>query len=281
MQALHRQRSDGVEVRRDAFKIGGQQQFDPASQRIVSRFERIQPLLRQLQHQRRFVDLYPLDAAFCQFRQHLLVHRQDVIQQAQAVKLFAFDFTQPQVGDRAEQHRFDFVAQRQRFVHFIQKLGPGQFELLAFHELRHHVVIVGVEPFGHFRCCSGLTGRCAATAQAEQGVDIYRSIVVLMTSRHVAEQQAGGQNMVVPGEIAHRQQIHARLFLLIPVASAQFTPHRQQFFTGGVARPVAFLCFFQLATQANARETEGVVNNCHVAASYGICYLAIQMFTHP
>jgi hypothetical protein len=36
------------------------------------------------------------------------------------------------------------------YQHFIQQLGPGQFELLALHELRHHVVIVGVEPLGHF-----------------------------------------------------------------------------------------------------------------------------------
>jgi hypothetical protein len=34
---------------------------------------------------------------------------------------------------------------------------------------------------------------------------IDRAVFVLMTSRHVAKQQAGGQNMVVPGEIAHRQ----------------------------------------------------------------------------
>ena len=37
----------------------------------------------------------------------------------------------------------------------------------------------------------------------------------------------------------------------------------QQFFTGGVPRPVAFLRFFQLATQANARETESVIADCH------------------
>ena len=69
--------------------------------------------------------------------------------------------------------------------------------------------------------------------------------------------------MVVPGEIAHRQQVNAGLLLLIPVASAQFAANSQQFFAAGIARPVALLRFFQLATQANARETEGVINNCH------------------
>ncbi|MNL46671.1 hypothetical protein D3C87_1694070 [compost metagenome] len=79
MQTLHWQRGDGVEIRRDAFKIGGQQQFGLARQRVVSRFKRIQPRLRQLEHQRRLIDLYPLNAAFCQFSQHLLVYRQNVV----------------------------------------------------------------------------------------------------------------------------------------------------------------------------------------------------------
>jgi hypothetical protein len=65
--------------------------------------------------------------------------------------------------------------------------------------------------------------------------------------------------MVVPGEIAHRQQVNARLLLLLPVTGAQLAAYRQQFFAGGIARPVALLRFFQLATQANARETEGVI----------------------
>ena len=125
-------------------------------------------------------------------------------------------------------------------------------------------MIIGVKPLGHFRRCRGFTRWRTTTADAEQGIDIYRSIFVLMTSRHVAQQQAGRQNMVVPGEITHRQQVNARLLLLIPVTGAQLAPHGQQFFTGSVPRPVAFLRFFQLATQANARETESVIADCHV-----------------
>ena len=159
------------------------------------------------------------------------------------------------------------MAQRQRFVYFIQQLGPAQFELLALHELRHHIVIVGVKPFGHFRSGGRFASRRAAAANAEQGIDVDGSVFVLMTSRHVAKQQAGSQNMVVPGEIPHRQQINARLFLLLPVTGAQLTAYRQQFLASGVARPVALLRFFQLAAQANARKTEGVVNNCHFCSS--------------
>ena len=279
VQTLNRQRGNGVEVRRYALEIGGQQQLHLARERVIRRFEGIQPRLRQLKHQRRFIDLHPLNTALTQLNQHLLINRQNIVQQAEAVELLAFHFAQPQVGDRPQQHGFHLVTQRQRFVHFIQKLGPGQFELLALNELRHHIVIVSVKPLGHFRRCRWLTRWRAATADAEQGIDIHRSIVVLMTSRHVAKQQAGGQNMVVPGEIAHRQQIYARLFLLIPVTRAQLAPHRQQFFAGGVTRPVAFLRFFQLATQANARETESVSADCHGIPLVEIRYLDVQMFT--
>ncbi|MOA33938.1 hypothetical protein D3C78_1552780 [compost metagenome] len=136
-------------------------------QRFVSRLERIQPFLRQFQHQRRLVNLYPLHAALRQFSQHLLVNRQDVFQQRQTVKRFAFHFTQPQIGHRPQQHRLDFVAQSQRFVHFFQQLGPPQFELLAFVEFRHHVVVVGVKPFGHFCRRCRFSGWCATTADAK------------------------------------------------------------------------------------------------------------------
>ncbi len=167
VQPLHRQRGNGIQVWRYAFEVGGQQQLHLTSQRVISRFEGVQPNLRQLQHQSRFINLHPLNTAFRQLSQHLLVNRQNIVQQAQAVKLFALHFPQPQVSYRSQQHRFHLVTERQRFIHFIQQLGPGQFELLTFGELWHHVVIVGVKPFGHFCRRRGLSGWCAATANAE------------------------------------------------------------------------------------------------------------------
>ena len=204
MQALYWQCGDGVEVIGNAFKVGSQQQLKLTAKGRVSRFEGVQPRLRQLEHQRRFINLHPLNAAFCQFSQHLLVNRQNIVQQAQAVERLAFYLTEPQVSDRPQQNRFHLVAQRQRFVHLIQQLGPAQFEPLALHKFRHYVVVVSVKPFGHFRRRGRFAGRRAAAAYAKKGIDIKGAVFVLMTSRHVAKPQAGGQNMVVPGEIAHR-----------------------------------------------------------------------------
>ena len=45
MQTLNRQRSNRVEIWRYAFKIGGQQQFHLALERVVSGFVCVQPRL--------------------------------------------------------------------------------------------------------------------------------------------------------------------------------------------------------------------------------------------
>ena len=92
VQALHWQFGDGAEVRRHTFKVGGKQQLYLPGQCIVSRFEGIEPRLRQFEHQRRFVDLHPLNTAFAQLNQHLFVDRQDILQQAQTLERLAFDF---------------------------------------------------------------------------------------------------------------------------------------------------------------------------------------------
>ncbi len=120
VQTLYRQRGNSIEVRRHVVEIGGQQELHLSCQRLIGGLEGVQPRLRQLQHQRGLVDLYPLDAAFCQLGQHLLVDRQNIIQQAEAVKRFAFYLTQPQVRYRPQQDGFDPVTQRQRLVHFVQ-----------------------------------------------------------------------------------------------------------------------------------------------------------------
>ena len=184
------------------------------------------------------------------------VNRQNIVQQAQAVERLAFNLTEPQEVTGPSRTGFA-QTQRQCFIHFIQQLGPGQFEPLALYEFRHHVVVVGIKTIWSFRRRRRFAGRRAATANAEQGIDINGAVFVLMTSRHVTKQQAGGQNMVVPGEIAYRQQVNAGLLLLSPVTSAQLAADSQQFFAAGIARPVAFLRFLQLATQANARGNRG------------------------
>ena len=88
-----------------------------------------------------------------------------------------------------------------------------------------------------------------------------------MTCRHIAQQQAGGQHMFIPGEIADRQQIDARLFLLLPVSRTQLAARLQQGLLRAVARPVTLQCFFQFTAQANSGKAEGMVEDSHVLFS--------------
>ncbi len=227
MQPLHRQRTNHINVLADAVKIGGQQQFAVTLQCVIRRLEGFAPRLRQLQCQSGFINLYPFDAALCQFRQHLLIDRQNLPQQRQTFKRLTLHFPQPQIRHRPQQHWLDVVSQRQCLIHLVQQLGPGQFKRLTLGKFRHHVVIVGVKPFGHFCRRRRLTGRRTTASQAEQGVEVHCACFVLMTHGHVAQHQAGGQHMVIPGKIADRQQIDTRLFLLLPVSRTQLTARRQ------------------------------------------------------
>ena len=69
--------------------------------------------------------------------------------------------------------------------------------------------------------------------------------------------------MIVPGEIANRYIVDARLFLLFPMARAQLAAYRQQLLLSAVACPVAFLSFFQLTAQANTGKAKRMVQNGH------------------
>ncbi len=198
-----------------------------ALQSVIRQLKGVAPGLRQLQRQGGFINLYPFDAALCQFRQHLLIDRQNRRQQRQTFKGFTFDFTQPQIRHRPEQHRLNVMAQRQRLINLVQQLSPAQFKCLALSKFRHDVVIVGVKPFGHFCRRRGFAGRRTPAPHAKQRIQINGALCVLMTCRHIAQQQAGGQHMIIPGEIADRQQIDARLFLLLPVSRPQLAARRQ------------------------------------------------------
>ncbi len=78
------------------------------------------------------------------------------------------------------------------------------------------------------------------------------------TLRDHAEGQRVGQHLVIPGEVADRQQIDARILLQLPVSGAQITADLVQGSLIEIAFPEGFEGFFQFAVGANARETKGV-----------------------
>ncbi|MNH10388.1 hypothetical protein D3C79_698660 [compost metagenome] len=135
-------------------------------------------------------------------------------------------------------------------------MAPAQLEALVAAELGHQVVIVGVEPLGHLGGGGSRAGRRTATGHPEQGVEI--GVAVAVTGRHGVHQQAGAEHLIVPGEVAHRQQVDPGGALRLPVALTQALAHGDQLGLGGLATPVGFEGKFQLALGADTGETEGV-----------------------
>ncbi|MNV09758.1 hypothetical protein D3C71_1002620 [compost metagenome] len=260
VQAVHRQVGGQAQVLFQATEVSGDQLLQRvALDQVVGAFEGVFPVLRQIEHQDRLVDLHPLDALCRQALEDLAVQRQKAIQQLQLVEFGALGLAQPQVSQRADDHRLDVVPQCAGFLDFFEQLVPAELELLIGAELRDKVVIVGVEPLGHFLGMRAAAAAVAHTARhAEQGLQAGLAIVRAETLRDHTEHQRVGQDLVVPGEVADRQQLDTGLFLQVPVGLAQVAAHGAQ--TGFVefALPERLLSLFQFAVATNARKTKGM-----------------------
>ncbi len=83
-----------------------------------------------------------------------------------------------------------------------------------------------------------------------------------VAGRHRIYQQAGAEHLIVPGKVAHRQQIDPGAVLGLPVALTQRLAHGNEFGLSGLATPVGFEGKFQLALGADTGEAQGVCS-CH------------------
>ncbi|MNX92506.1 hypothetical protein D3C86_1246530 [compost metagenome] len=260
VQAVHRQVGGQAQVLFQATEVSGDQLLQRVTlNQVVGTFKGVFPFLWQVENQDRFVDLHPLDALCRQALEDLAVQRQKAIQQLQLVEFGALGLAQPQVSQRADDHRLDVVPQCAGFFNFFEQLVPTELELLIGAEFRDEVVIVGVEPLGHFLGVCAAAAAVAHTARhAEQGLQAGLAIVRAETLRDHTEHQRVGQDLVVPGEVADRQQLDTGLFLQVPVGLAQVAAHGAQ--TGFVefALPERLLSLFQFAVATNARKTKGM-----------------------
>lgn len=137
-----------------------------------------------------------------------------------------------------------------------EELLPAQLELLVGAEFRHQVVVVGVEPLGHFLGVGTAAAAVAdATRHAEQGLQRGWAMLRTETPGNHAEHQGMGQNLVVPGEIAYGQQVDTGVFLQLPVSLAQITAHGAQAGFVEFALPERLLRFLQFTVAANARKS--------------------------
>ncbi|MNP01102.1 hypothetical protein D3C76_929050 [compost metagenome] len=153
------------------------------------------------------------------------------------------------------------------FLDFVEQLFPAQLELLVCAEFRDQVVVVGVEPLGQFlgvlrlAVLAAATAHGGATGHGEQGVQGRQAAFVPGAVEALGDHtecQGMGQYLVVPGEVADRQQVDAGVFLQLPVSSAQLATDATQRLLVEVALPVGFEGFFQFAVGTDAGKTKGV-----------------------
>ncbi len=168
---------------------------------------------------------------------------------------------QPQVGHRPDQHRTRGQVLRQRLVDFIGIPGRTAVEGRFGIEFRHQVVVVRIEPLGHFH------GRLAGIAARQFVVlrERQRGRVEAEAPRQGAQQRRGAEHLVIPGEVAGGHGGQAGVGLQLPVAAAQRGAGLAQRGFGGLAAPERFLRELQFTARADARKAEDV-GACHVRA---------------
>ena len=228
---------------------------------MIGRFHRLAPVFVQRGNEAGFVDLYPFRASLRQFVQELFVHRQQALQQGEAVAV-VLALAEPEVGNRADDDRLDaFHAERLCFFNLVEQALRVELEAGVGVKFRDDVVVVAVEPFGHFasgNACA-LVNRATAARGAEEGVQLVAAAFI-SAFRQVAEGNAHIQHVVVQGEIADRDEV--KTGLVLPMARAQRFSDVLQFGGAGLAFPVGFLRKFQFTFRADTRKAE-VVDDSH------------------
>ena len=156
MEAGDRQRQRRIEIVAEAAEIGRQHDLQlrqRVSEGRVGLAKRVPSRIVEIEHEAGLVDLHPFGAVRAEApTQHIDIDRQQSRQQRQRIEPRVLALAELQIGDRAEQHRPRLIAERFRLAILIDRLQRGQLESLPVHKLRHHVVVIGVEPFGHLLC---------------------------------------------------------------------------------------------------------------------------------
>src|SRR5882724_13702639 len=115
----------------------------------ISLLKRAPPRIVEVEHQARLVELNPVGASGSKPAQHIDVNRQQTFEQRECIKVSVPTLRKPEIADRPKQHRTRLIAEGLRLQVFINWLERRKHKTLLPTELRHYVVIVGIEPLGH------------------------------------------------------------------------------------------------------------------------------------
>ncbi len=274
VQAGHRQRQRQIEIVAEPAEIGRQHDLE-LRQRMrehgVSASERVARRLAEIEREARFVELNPFGAVRREQAQHVDVVGKQFAQQRERIEQRVLALAEQQKGHRPEQYRAGLIAERLGLAVFIDWLERREREALPLGELGHHVVIVCVEPLGHFlrRRAVAVMGvlvmgmimmgaivivGLALRAARQREVGFQRDLAALpaIAVGNGAEHDAGVEHVVVKREIVGRNDADAERLLARPIGDAQRRGGFAQARFVGLARPIVFEGDLEFAARADA-----------------------------
>ena len=212
--------------------------------------------------QARLIQLNPLNTALSQLLQHLSVRCNELIQTVDGCEVFSgtlLSLSAQQQGQRANNLRANLHASLLSDLELLVNSLKVQLNLGAGTNLRHQVVVVGVEPLGHLQRGQGLgTARqCEVAGQIQQAACI---LSLSQTLGNQGEQANHVEYLVVVGEGRRNRvviSLQARGGHALKVGALHVSGGVLQLLQGGLALPESLLSLLQLTEAAHA----GVANN--------------------
>ncbi len=231
-------------------EIGGHVDGGPfahRAQRVVDRLGQRGRVGGDVGDQRGLVQLYPLRAVVGEQRQEFGVDRQQLLEPLDRCATAVDGLAQQQEGDRPDDHWASGNALFLSFFELGKDLGRVQREVGRGLDLGNDVVIVGVEPLGHFQRRDVLV--------APRGGEVAVQIVSDSGGprRQRAEHDRGVEHLVVVGEGIHRNRVEAGGGQCRPRVAAQRRGDGLQFRSAGAPGPVTFGRTLEFAFGADAR----------------------------
>ena len=227
VQPLYRQRGREAETVAEPAEIGRQHQLHAQSRQLgIGAGQRPTLPVTQIEHQDRLVDLHPFGTGPGELTQDRGIQAQHLVEEVERFDIAALGQAEP--GHGAEQDGSRLIPLRLGLAIIVDDLGAVQGELLPGDEFGDHVVIVGVEPFGHLAggqaamiVGASVQRRGGAAGHREIGREIGLPIGRGVARGHGAEHDAGVEHMVVEREVVGRQPVGAERALPRPGGGAQ------------------------------------------------------------
>src|SRR5439155_791748 len=128
--------------------------------------------------------------------EHVAIHRQQRVEQRQAVERSPLRLCEQEEGQRPNQHRRRVDAQRFRFTVLVRRFGRRHAEALAALQLGDDVVVVGVEALRPFHRADVATFALPAACHRDVPAGVHPLACETVARRHRTDHRAGVQHAV-------------------------------------------------------------------------------------